>query len=182
MPNLSFMISRLIYGGLILFLLVGCTKDSRVALFELFYPNNNFTIQAGLGGFFPIEKEWNQIQTNFTFFLNQSGVEEDLITGIRPVSARLTSNDPSLDFFFVEEVSVRICDVEEENCIDADEAFYIDRLQGRANDVIELLPTLVDFKDLIKGNRFKLELIFFLSANTPYNLPGRLDMTFEAVQ
>ncbi len=170
------------YSILFILLLVSCTRDSREFLFELFYPNNEFTIQAGLGGFFPIEKEWNQVATNFTFFLDDAGVELEQISGIRPVSARLTSLDPSLDFFFVEEVSVRICNASEEDCFDADEAFYIDRLLGRADDSIELLPTLVDFKDVLTDDRIKLELILFLNSNTPYNLQGRLDMTFEAVQ
>ena len=161
---------------------MACSKDNRVALFDLFYPNNQFTIQAGIGGFFPIEKEWNQIETNFTFFLNDSGIEKDLITGIRPVSASLRSLDAGADFFFVEEVSVRICDVNEANCIEADEAFYIDRLQGRGGEVVELLPTLVDFQDLLSGNKYKMELILFLNANTPYNLNGTLDILFEAVQ
>jgi hypothetical protein len=165
--------------GFTILLAVGCVKDNRERLFEMFYPNNLFEIPAGIGGVFPREVEWNRINTNIDFYLDQTGLTEEQILDINPISATITSLD-DLDFFFVREISVRICPTTEQDCVPADEVFYIDRLDGQAGPEVRLLPSLRNVKKQLTDNDFKLEILFFLNGTTPFQMDAKLDMSFEA--
>lgn len=171
----------------ILFLLfaiiaTSCTKDNGQYLFEMFYPNNLFEIPAGVGGAFPREVEWSRVQTNIDLYSSQAGVDTSVITNISPTSATISSLDDNLDFFFVQEVSIRICPTSQQDCQPADEVFYIDRLNGEAGETIRLLPTLRNVRKQMLGKEFKLEALFFLNSTTPYRMDAKLDMNFEAFQ
>lgn len=164
-----------------LILLVACSKDDRERLFEMTFPAIDFEIPAGLSASLPRVFERDDQPTNINFFLAENNLTEAQIGGILPAFARITALD-NQDYEFVQEVSVRICDAGSLQCTMADEVFYIDNLQGRAGDVIDLLPSLRNAKrHLIKEN-FKLEVVFFLRYTSPYSVRSRLDMRFDAVK
>jgi hypothetical protein len=164
-----------------LVLLIACNKDDRERLFEMTFPAIDFEIPAGLSPTLPRVFERDDQLTNIGFFLTENNLTEAQIDGILPAFARITALD-NLDYEFVQEVSVRICDAGSLQCTMADEVFYIDNLQGRAGDVIDLLPSLRNAKrHLIKEN-FKLEVVFFLRYSSPYSVRSRLDMRFDAVK
>lgn len=160
----------------------GCKKDSRERLFEMPYPNTMFTIPAGVNPFFPLVFEVNNQNTNFDFFLNQSSADTSNITAINPAFGRITALENGQEYYFIEEVSVRICATDKVECSPADEVFYIDDLRGRANERLDLLPTLRNVKSLMMGSQFRLEVVFFLNDFPPYSVDSRFDMTFEAVR
>lgn len=161
---------------------IGCTKDNRIRLFEMFYPNIVFELPAGLSATFPRVYEIPAIATNFQAFLNNSGLNKDLIAGITPYSARISALDPGLRYDFLREISIRICAIGNNPCTPADEVFYLDRIQRREDDRIDLLPTLRNVKPLLSGDGFKLEVVFFLESTSPYSIESKLDLFFEAIR
>lgn len=163
-------------------LLISCQRDNRERIFEMFYPNIEFELPAGLSSALPWAYEVQSIPSNISFYLNENNVDTAIIAGINPVSARISALDGGLDYDFVEEVSIRICDEGRKLCTPADEVFYIDNLRGRANTRIDLLPSLRNAKRSLTQGRFRLEIVFFLRYTSPYPVSSRLDMTFEAVK
>lgn len=162
-------------------LLTACSKDDRERLFEMSYPAIDFEIPAGLSASLPRVFERDNIPTNIRYFLNEYNLDTAQIGRILPFSARLTALD-NIDYDFVDEISVRICEADAEQCLTGDEVFYIDNLQGREDDVIELLPGLGDAKDILTQDEYKLEVVFFFWNTTPISVRSRLDMIFEAVE
>ncbi|MCB0585625.1 MAG: hypothetical protein KDD06_09935, partial [Phaeodactylibacter sp.] len=78
---------------------------------------------------------------------------------------------------------IRLCPDTDTPCREADEVFYIDRLQiDRPGSRIDLLPGLRNVRrDLIR-QKYRLEVLFFLAFPPSLNYDTRLDMTFRALQ
>jgi len=172
---------KAIAGLMLVLLWAGCRKDSRERLFEMVYPNFTFEIPPGFAPTRALVFEFDDINTNFATYLQQSNTDPALIYAINPTYARITSLDDQ-SLFFVEQISVRFCTNNGEECSFADEVFYIDDLRGRADEVVDLLPSLRNVKTLMSGQDFRMEIVFFLNDFTPYSNFCRLDMTFEAVK
>ncbi len=164
------------------FILTACQKDNRERLFELFYPNILFELPAGLSSAVPWALERESLATNIAAYLKDNNADTAIITGINPVSARISSLETAFNYDFVEEVSVRICEEGRKPCTPADEVFYINNLRGRARQSIDLLPSLRNAKRNLTKGRFRLEVVFFFRYATPYSVSSRLDMAFEAVK
>jgi hypothetical protein len=170
-----------IYLPLILLLLIGsCRKDNRERIFELFYPNFRFTIPAGQSPVLPYPLGIRGVNTNIDFYLAENSTDTAVITEMNALSATLTSVD-GLDYNFLDRISIRICEDSEEPCRDADEVFYIDRLQiDRPGDRIRLLPGLRNVRDELISDEYRLEVIFYLAFAPAFNYETQLDMTFGA--
>lgn len=167
---------------LVIALAAGCRKDNRERLFELFYPNFQFTVQAGGSPVLPVSAVLRGVSTNISFYLGESGLDTSQITAISPISARLTSLD-GFRYDFMDFISVRICPDNNEPCRDADEVFYIDRLQwDRPGERIDLIPGLRNVRrDLIR-DKFRLEVVMKYAFSPPTPVETRFDMTFQALR
>ena len=164
----------------LLILISACRNDNRERIFELFYPNFNFTIPAGQSPFLPYALGIRGVNTNIDFYLDENSTDTALINEITPISARLTSID-GLDYNFLHSVSVRICEDTEAPCRDADEVFYIENLQEyRPDDQINLLPGIRNAKKDLIREEYRLEILFFLAFTPSFDYETRLDMTFGA--
>lgn len=173
---------RIFFFLFVLMLLgAGCRKDGRERLFEMPYPNFDFEVPAGFSPTRTLVFLFDNVNTNFDFFAQQNSADTSAIYAISPYAARITSLD-NQSYYFTEQVSVRICPDDGQECSFADEVFYVDNLQGRADNDIQLLPSLRNVKPLLSGKRFRMEVVFFLNDFTPYSVSSRLDMSFEAVR
>ncbi|MBV6427620.1 MAG: hypothetical protein KIPDCIKN_02142 [Haliscomenobacter sp.] len=163
--------------------LVSCQKDQRERIFEMDYPNIPFSIPAGLSpGPIPRALVLDNFSSNLRYYLTTYSTDTSAIGAILPLSANIRSLDDT-DLDFIQEVSVRICPQGSGACTPADEVFYINDLQrNRIGSQIRLLPTLVNAKRNLSKERFKLEIWFYLYDLSPYAIPCRLDMRFEAVR
>lgn len=169
--------------GILAIVLAGaCTKDRREPLFDMFYPNFELLIPAGQSFTLPFTLARRGINTNIDFYLQENNVDTAVITEIAPISARLTSFD-GFNYDFLNRISIRLCPDTDRPCTEADEVFYIDRLQiDRPGSRIDLLPGLRNVRrDLIR-EKFRLEVVFFLAFSPGLNYDTRLDMTFRALQ
>lgn len=160
---------------------MACSRDNGERVFEMLYPNFQFTLPVGLIANTAWAYELRNVSSNLNAYLRENQTDTSVITAINAYSARLTSLD-GLDYKFVEEVSVRICSNDKSQCTMADEVFYIDDLRGRAGESINLLPTLRNVEKLLSQERFRLEVVFFFRNTTPYSVDSKLDMSFEAVR
>jgi hypothetical protein len=175
------MIQKITTAFLFIFLLFACVKDNGQRLFEMVYPNIQFTIPPGLNSFLPRVFEVPTMKTNINFYLKENNMEIERVKAISPYSARISALD-NFDYDFVREISIRVCPIGNDPCTPADEVFYIDNIQRRAGNRVDLLPTLRNAKPILSIDRFKLEVLFFFDTTTPYSVDSRLDMTFEAVE
>lgn len=163
-------------------LVLGCRNDRRRTLFEMIYPNILFEIPAGLGGGLPRVFELEDLRTNFREYLQTNNTDTSFVAGIEPVSANLIALDGER-FDFLREVSIRICKNTAEPCNMTDEVFYLDRIQEtRIGNELRLLPTLIDAERILAGDRFKLEVWFYLFGTTPATIPIRMDLRFDALR
>ena len=160
--------------------LFACRNDNRERLFELFYPNFQFTIPAGQSAVLPFALGIRGVDTNIDFYLSEHNTDTTTIKDISALTARLTSID-GLNYNFLNEISIRICPDSPEPCRDADEVFYIDRLQlDRPGDEIQFLPGLRNARDEFIAEEYRLEVVFFMAFSPSFDYESRLDMTFGA--
>lgn len=165
--------------GCLVLLFSSCRDDVGELLFELNYPPRTFSLPAGTNTFTAAVFSANNLPTSYPDFLASSGHSAGDVNSIIPNFARLESQD-GLDIGFLSEISLRICPINEPNCTVADEAFYIDDLYRRNITGTGLQPGLNDFKELLSGNLYKIEVVFFLAEIAPYTVDFRLDYGFRA--
>lgn len=172
----------ILWISMLALLALSCRKDKRERLFEMFYPNFQFTIQAGASPVLPVSAVLRGVNTNIGFYLGENQLDTTQITAISPISARLNSIN-GFGYGFMDFISVRICPDTDEPCIDADEVFYIDRLQfDRPGERIDLLPGLRNARrDLIR-EKFRLEVVMKFAYSPPTDVETRFDMTFQALR
>ena len=180
--HIKILMKKLYVALLAILLAAACTKDNRKPLFEMFYPNFEMFIPAGQSYTLPFTLAKRGINTNIDFYLQENGVDTAVITEIAPISARITSVE-GFNYDFLHSISIRLCPDTDTPCREADEVFYIDRLQiDRPGSRIDLLPGLRNVRrDLIR-QKYRLEVLFFLAFPPSLNYDTRLDMTFRALQ
>lgn len=162
-------------------ILTACNRDDRERVFEIIYPNLQFTLPVGLTAQTAWGYNLRSVPSNLKNYLRENNTDTAVIAAINPYSARITSLD-GFDYNFVEEISVRICSTDKSQCTTADEVFYIDDLRGRAGESVELLPTLRNVEKLLSQDNFRLEMVFFFRNTSTYSVQSKLDMAFEAVK
>lgn len=168
----------LLLAGVLFF---GCRKERGERIFELLYPNFTFTLPSGLSPFTAPTFAFNNESTSIDLYLQQNNTDTSVITAINPYSAQITSlNNTAFDF--LDGVSVRICPAGIVQCDAFDEAFYLDNMRNRSYRTIELLPTLRNFKPLLSGKTYRVEIVFMMNDFTPVTIECKFDMSFEAVR
>jgi hypothetical protein len=176
------MMKRTTLWLLVLVLAIGCRKDNRERLFELFYPNFQFVVQAGGSPVLPVSAVLRGVNTNIATYLLETGLDTSQISAISPFSARLVSLD-GFRYDFLDFISVRICADEDQPCREADEVFYIDRLQWeRPGERVELLPGLRNVRRDLLREKFRLEVVMKYAFSPPTSVQSRFDMTFQALR
>lgn len=162
-------------------LITACRGDRGEALFTLEYAPLTFALEPGLLPRTAWVVEFPSIPSNYDFFLQQSGHADTEVNAVGAGIGRLTSLD-NVDFDFVSEISVRICDVGSPRCAEFDEVYYIDDLYGRRLSSINLQPGLRNLKSTLQKGRFKMELVFVFGDITPFRVDCRFDYSFVALQ
>jgi len=160
-------------------MLVTCRNDNGIPLFEMTYPPLDFSRQGGQSPFVADVVQVSNIPTKYLEFVNAYGADAMEVNRILPRFARLISVD-GLDLGHLSSVSVRICPNDQVDCTLADEIFFRDDLFRRQKTTIDLDPGLKNFKDLLTGDRYKLEVVFTYADITPYSVDWRLEYGFEA--
>lgn len=165
-------------------LLWQCSKDDLRVAFEMTYPENQFSIPAGLN---TIESHYvflYDIPTRKDFFFNE--LEENQIQEIVPASARLRANDSFGDFSFAEEIVVRICEdnqVNINNVLDKcrREIFFRDAIPFNTGRQVNLIPNGNNLRAELTQESFTVAVVLLRTrAFTNVEIPSTLEMVFEA--
>ena len=170
---------RFLYLSIVTLLLLQCRADSGERLFDMNFPNNIFIIPAGLN---TIESHFftlDPVPNNLDNLLTSNGLAESEIGRVDPFAASITSLN-GLEFDFVREISVRICDPEDlSNC--EREVFYLDNIEFNPGTRIDLLPTLINAKDFFIGSdRVILRVVLLRLRDIPFtNFECRFDFSFD---
>ena len=168
-----------------IFLLFACNSDDLELAFRMEYPNRLFEIRAGLN---PFESHYfiqTDIATNKDFFFGDYTTAD--ITEISPLFARITSMEgTSINYGFIEEVSVRICSEQIYTQNDAiekctREIFYRDDIPINTGSEFELIPNGLNVKSLLTQADFGIVVVLRrLRDFPPTSINTRLDMGFQA--
>ncbi len=152
--------------------LVSCRTDDAPGIDMIYF--EEFRMQAGLNPFVTHFYEFT-IPTRVDFFLDNDVERVDRITNS---FARLT-NTEGASYDFVESVIVNIIDTETGNAF---EAAFREDIPFDTGNTLDLIPSLVDFKDYLTGDLFTLQIRIRLRASTPFSIErNRLDFGFKAV-
>lgn len=170
---------------LAIFFLFACNGDDLEFAFRMEYPNRVFEIPAGLN---PFESHYfiqSDIATNKDFFFDNF-TDED-ITEISPFFARLTSLEGiSINYGFLEEVSVRICTEEVYNQSEViekctREIFYREDIPLNSRNELDLIPNGLNVKELLTRDNFGVVVVLRrLRDFPPTSINTRLEMSFQA--
>jgi len=164
------------------FTLFACRRDNREPLFDMFYPNFQFTVQAGENPILPGSYTLTGVATRINTYLGDFNTDTTNIAEINALEATLTSLDGQ-DYNFLQGISVRICPDTAEPCMPADEVFYLDDLQRfPEDDRIELIPGLRNVRRVLIQERFRLEVVMFFAFSPQLNYRSQLDMRFRAFE
>ncbi|MGA0232973.1 MAG: hypothetical protein ACO3MB_08895 [Saprospiraceae bacterium] len=156
--------------------LILCSCSTRDPLFDV-NAQTNFTIQAGLSVLetHGIVKDMVIIPVELT--INNLGFNAQDIDEIVPFSAfiRPRFND-NIDLDFINSVNVYLIESPD---FRRRELFYLDFVNVGLKDEIELLPTLLDIRDLVKDDRAIIEIALEFRQFPPSTIDMRLDMRFS---
>ena len=159
-----------------------CKSDRRLVSFFMYYPNISLNIPSGLSGILPRVYALDMVPSNIKNFL-PAGLDTALITRIEPISARLITLEERIPFYWLRELSIRICQDKSQSCQASEEVFYQNELALRKPAIeIDLFPTLINARKNLIRNSFKLEIWFYLQDITPQVIPAKLEMQFAAYQ
>jgi len=160
-----------------------CSKDSLSVAFEMTYPQNRFTVPAGL----------NTLESHYIFFRDVStsknlffdDIPEEQIQEITPARASLRADQNVADFAFAEEIIVRLC---EDSQVDINnvlqkcrrELFFRDNIPFNTGRQVDLIPNAINLKEVLTGTDYTFVVVFRNRAFTSINIPANLEMVFEA--
>jgi hypothetical protein len=167
--------SYFLLGFLALLGTFACKKDS-TSRFDMLYPELYFTIPAGLDPFRIHFIELRNIPLNKDFYFNLHNVNDPDAVRIQPRAARITSLFGDVDMDFVDRISILVSSTD--NPDQFFELFYRDPLPLRIGSFIDMIPTLLDFRQVIKTDAINLRIRMQLRAPTPSFIESRLDYSF----
>ncbi|MEM1326765.1 MAG: hypothetical protein AAGI23_12460 [Bacteroidota bacterium] len=161
-----------------------CEKDSLRVAFEMTYPENRFTVPAGLNTLESHYLFFRDIPTNKAFFFGET--EESEIIEINPASAVLRADQRISDFSFAEEIVIRLCEDNQANINNVlqkcrREIFFRENIPFNTGRQVELLPNGNNLQPTLTGDNFNFVLVFRRNrAFTSAPIPANLVMNFEA--
>ncbi len=158
----------------------GCRTETGRRLFDMNYLGNRMTAPGVLNTveshFFSI----GPLETRITSLLTNNSLQSSDVSRIDPYFATLTALDGT-DLSFIDEISVRICPVDDPGECQA-EIFYRDDIPFRPQSDIELLPALTNAKEFILDQQsFRIQVVLLrLRDFSPANIELQFDFGFEA--
>lgn len=156
---------------------VSCRKEDQAPGFDMIY-QEEFTIPAGIGVFQVHHFYLKNIQTRYEQYLTQHGKTNADITGIITAQAVLNGIFGDANLNFVDQVSLRVYD--EANPSDYIEMAYRQPVPLEPGNSLPLIPSLADFKRLMTGTRFSMDVVFWLRNTTGQETDLRLDLQLKA--
>lgn len=166
--------NKLFFLCLGLLLMISCDEGPEIR-FEMAY-ERDFTIPAGL----------NNFETHYFYlrdipigtYLSSNGVTAEELISINPGSARLSTIFSGLgNYSIIRDVSIQIFTDDESL---ASEAFWRSTVPDNTGEDLDVIPTLIDAKRFLGGDRFNLFVKINLKGVPPQSLETKLRFSFLA--
>ncbi len=145
------------------------------------YQPQEFELPAGVS--FP--NSWvivrQALDSRFDESLLSNGLTADEVLTVGGTFARLIALDGN-DFRDLQSVALRICPAGPEPCTELDNVFFSTDLFGRRDDVIRINPTLINFKDVVENDLFRLEVVMTPRGVTTATVRCRLEYGLQAAR
>jgi hypothetical protein len=156
--------------------LLNCDDNAPQDGFEMLYIQD-FTIFAGLNTIETHVFEFD-ITTNFQNYLTEYGLTIDDIETIVPSLMIMTNVNGNQTYDILSRV--RLFTAKEDGTHEFETAFN-EPVPANTQYDLQLLPTLVQVKDVLSENKFKIKLKLNFRAASPISIDTRLNMTFQAI-
>lgn len=140
----------------------------------------DFEIPSGLNTFETHFFAFDDVRTQIADYFPEDELPLEEIAIIRPRRARLELRDPNITFNDIRSVEIHISEQGEEARVF--EIFYTLNLQQRDRQVIDLLPTLSNVKEVFVADLMEVQVRVNLYRITSRPVPVLLEMELEALR
>jgi len=157
---------------------LSCNKDDDEILFIIPFPNLDFEIQAGMN---PLDTWYfniDQVPTNGLALLEANNIDTASIKSLVPNTAGLTSVFGDADFDFVYEIAVYLCEEGNHQAKCGKEIFYRYPLPNKPGNYVDLIPNLVEVKDLILREKVNVQIMLRFETSPQQLTESRLELDF----
>jgi hypothetical protein len=162
----------------VFFTILSCKKSEEPRLgLEMPY-QVEFTIPAGIGAFDVHHFQIKNIPTRYDQLLAQANKSDADIVAIKTLEAALGGIFGDADLSFISQASVRVYQETDPN--DYIEVAYRDVTPLDPGNQLPLFPSLANFKRLMNGPRFSVDVTLWLRRTTETDTDVRLNMKLNA--
>jgi hypothetical protein len=158
-------------------LIVACKKDNTGPAVDMLY-RRDFEIQAGLNPLVKHHFYLNNMSSKYLPSLQSASLSDSSIIQVANATGELSAifGDAKLDF--ISRISVRIFEEGKPN--EYIEVAYRDPAPNNSGATLGLIPTLANVKDIMRKDRFGIDIALETRNITTQTIPVRLDLKFKA--
>ena len=170
---------KIIFLLLTILIIGGCRDNEEHILFTIPIRHINFEIPAGIN---PIKSHYfviNDVSTFFDDLMEANHVNIEDVASIIPVSAKLVQPLSDIDYDFIYEISVRLCDhPEDDDC--NHEIFWRKPVPEDIGSQLDIVPNEINMKDIISKKKVKLQVVLVqLRKTTTEFFDNQMELNFE---
>lgn len=156
-----------------------CKKEENPTLFDIPLPNIDFEIPPTASSFEVHYFNINNVVTNKEGLFSANNISESDAVAIVPKTGSLRSITNNIDFEFIEQMSIRICDEDDlsQNC--GTEIFWRQPVPNNVGSILDLVPSDIDIKQYLLQEKVNIQVkLERLRANPPQFVETRLVLDF----
>jgi hypothetical protein len=157
---------------------LGCRKDNDIILFEIPFPNLDFTIQAGLNPLDTWYFNMDNVPTNALNLFDANGVDTSAYSSLIPNTARLVSVFNDVEYDFVYEIAVYLCEAGNQSPKCGKEIFYRFPMPNNPGSIVDIIPNPLEVGDLLLSERVNVQVMLRFISPPPQFVESRLNIDF----
>ena len=160
---------------------LSCEKEKNL-LFNLPFPNLNFTIPAGVNALEAQYFNIDSVPTNLINVAMAQNFDPNQITAVRPASARLQSLFGNVDFDFVFEMTIQLCEVGDKSPNCGREIFWRQPVPQNVGDFVDLIPNENNVLEMLEKDMVNIQIkLAQLRATSPTFIEAQLNLDFSVL-
>jgi len=157
---------------------LSCRKDDLGILFRIPFQPVDFTIQAGLNTLDTWYFNIDNVPTNSLALFQANGIDTASVRSLVPQRARLRSVFDDVNYNFLFEIAVYLCEAGVQTPKCGKEVFYRFPLPNNPGIFVDLVPNPLEVKDLILRDKVNVQVMLRLLSPPPQFIEARLELEF----
>jgi hypothetical protein len=168
---------RYLFFSLLALLTITCKKDNTGPAVDMIY-RRDFEIQAGLNPLVSHHFYLNNNASKYLPSIQAANIQDSSVIQVTNATGELSAifGDAKLDF--ISRISVRIFEEGKPN--QYIEVAYRDPAPINSGATLGLIPTLANVKNIMRKDRFGIDIVIETRAITTETIPARIDLKFKA--